>query len=42
MAMVNVQTGNTNLGGRLRAVDLLIKVACFVKKENNVFNIKMS
>ncbi len=34
--------GNTNYGGRLSTVDLLIKVACFVKKENNIFNIKMS
>jgi hypothetical protein len=36
------QSGNTNRGGRLSTVDLLIKVACFVKKENNTFNIKMS
>jgi hypothetical protein len=28
-------------GGKLRRVDLLIKVACFVK-ELNIFNIKMS
>ncbi len=34
--------GNTNGGGRLSTADLLIKVACFVKKENNIFNIKMS
>jgi hypothetical protein len=27
-------------GGRLSTVDLLIKVACFVKKENNKFRIK--
>ncbi len=26
------QPGNTNWGGRLSTVDLLIKVACFVKK----------
>jgi hypothetical protein len=31
---------NTNCEGRLSTVDLLIKVACFVKKENNIFNIK--
>jgi hypothetical protein len=30
------------LWGRLSTVGLLIKVACFVKKENNIFNIKMS
>jgi len=29
---------NTNWGGRLSAVDLLCKVACFMKKENNIFN----
>jgi len=35
--------GNTNWGGRLSTVDLFIKVACFVKKkENNIFNLKMS
>jgi hypothetical protein len=28
--------------GRLYTVDLLIKVACFVKRHNNIFNIKMS
>ncbi len=28
--------------GRLNTVDLLIKVACLVKKENNIFNIKIS
>ncbi len=34
---------NTNWGGRLSPVDLIIKVACFVKckkKENNIFDIK--
>jgi hypothetical protein len=30
------------LTGRLSTADLLIKVACFVKKENNIFNVKMS
>ncbi len=34
--------GNTNYGGRLSTIDLLIKVASFVRKENNIFNIKMS
>jgi hypothetical protein len=28
--------------GRLSTVDLLIKVACFVKKKNDIFNRKMS
>ncbi len=28
----NVKPGNTNCRGRLSTVDLLIKVACFVKK----------
>jgi hypothetical protein len=28
------------LKGRLSTVDLLIKVACFVTKVNNIFNIK--
>ncbi len=36
------QPGNTNLGVKLSTVDLLIKVARFVKRENNIFNIKMS
>ena len=30
------------LRGGLSSVDLLIKVACFVKKENIIFNLKMS
>jgi hypothetical protein len=34
--------GNTNSGGELSTVDLLIKVACLIKKENYIFNIKMS
>jgi hypothetical protein len=34
--------GNTKWGGRLNTVDLLIKVACFVKNVNNIFNIKRS
>jgi hypothetical protein len=32
--------GNANWGGRLSTVDLLIKVACFVKEVNNIFDIK--
>jgi hypothetical protein len=32
--------GNTNLGGRLSTIYLFIKVACFVKKVNNIFTIK--
>jgi hypothetical protein len=34
------ETGNTNLRGRLSTVDLN-KVACFGKKENNIFSLKM-
>jgi hypothetical protein len=34
------QLGNTNWGGRLSTLDLLIRVACFVKNLNNIFNIK--
>jgi hypothetical protein len=35
-----VKAGNTNLGGRLSTVDLLIKlVGRFIKKLNNIFNI---
>jgi hypothetical protein len=30
---IYVRAGNTNLSGRLRTVNLLIKEACFVKKE---------
>jgi len=37
-----IKPGNTNWGGRLSTVDLLIKVACFVKKVNNIFNVKRS
>jgi hypothetical protein len=29
-------------GGRLSTVGLFLKVACFVKEENNIFNSKMS
>ncbi len=43
-ACTGLTTGplNTNRGGRLSTVELLIKVACFVKKENNIFSMKMS
>jgi hypothetical protein len=34
------QQGIPTEGGRLNTVDLLIKVACFVKKENDIFNKK--
>ncbi len=37
-----VNPGNTNLRGKLSTVDLLIKVACFVTKVNDIFNIKRS
>jgi hypothetical protein len=37
-----VTAGNTNWGERLSTVDLLIKVTCFVKNVNNIFNIKRS
>jgi hypothetical protein len=37
-----VNSGNTNLEERLSTVDLLIMVACFVKKENDIFNLKIS
>ncbi len=35
-----MNAGNTNLRGRLSTVDLLIRINCFVKKVNNIFNIK--
>ncbi len=34
--------GNTNWGGKLSTIDLLIKEACFVKKENIIFTIKQA
>ncbi len=37
-----MESGNTKLWGRLSTVDLLIKVARFVKKGNNIFIITMS
>ncbi len=35
-----VDAGNTYLRGKLSTVDVLIKVACFVKKVYDIFNIK--
>jgi hypothetical protein len=32
--------GNTNLGARITTADLLIKVACFVKNVNKIFNVE--
>jgi len=40
LTLVKLQSGNTNWRGRLSTVNLLIKVACFVKKENTNFKIK--
>ena len=38
-----VEAGNTNLGGRLSTVDLLIKEgSLFCKKVNNILNIETS
>ncbi len=37
-----VTAGNTNRGGRLITVDLLIKVACFLNIVYNIFNTKRS
>jgi hypothetical protein len=37
-----VIAGNTNLRARLSTVDLLIRIAYFVKKVNNVFDFKSS
>jgi hypothetical protein len=34
-----VAAGNPNRRGRLSTVDLLVKVACFVTRVNNIFNI---
>ncbi len=36
------RAGNTNCGGMISTVDLLIKVACIVKNINNIFSIKRS
>ncbi len=38
--LILLHPGNTNWGGGLSPVDLLIKVACFVKNVNNIFNVK--
>jgi hypothetical protein len=35
-----LRSGKTNCRGRLRTVDLLIKVACLVITVNNIFNLK--
>ncbi len=40
--LLNPNSGNTNRVEKLSTVDPVIRVACFVKKENNIFNIKMS
>jgi len=32
--------GNANLGGRLLIIDLVIKIACCVKRISNIFTIK--
>jgi hypothetical protein len=42
MKPLALKPGSTNLGGRLSTVDLLIKLACFVKNVNKIFNLKMS
>ncbi len=39
---LSIIAGNTNCRGRLSTVDLLIMLACFCKKVNNVFDIKCS
>jgi hypothetical protein len=38
--ILNVRSENTSWGGRLSTVEPLIKVACFVKHLNKIFNIK--
>ncbi len=42
MLVTSAKAGNTNLRGRLSAVDLLFMVACIVRKVKNIFNIKSS
>jgi hypothetical protein len=37
-----LQQGMLTERGRLSTVDLLIKMACFVKKDTNTFNLKTS
>ncbi len=39
---VIAEEGNPNWRGRLITIYLLIKIACFVKKVNNIFSIKSS
>jgi len=39
-AEMTVEAGKTNCRGRLSTVDLLIGVACFVKKMNSISNEK--
>jgi hypothetical protein len=34
--------GSLTEGGRPSRDDLLVKIACFVKKGKNIFNLKMS
>jgi hypothetical protein len=41
-AQTDRRTREYELMGRLRTVDLLIKIARFVRKVNNILNIKMS
>ncbi len=36
----SIEAGNANREGRLGTIELLIKVACSVKKVNNVFILK--
>jgi hypothetical protein len=36
MHNIMLKVGNTNLGERLSTVDLLIKIACFVKNVNKL------
>jgi hypothetical protein len=42
LVVVMLNAGNSNRGGRLSTVDLLIKVAGFVKKVNVIFNLERS
>jgi hypothetical protein len=37
---MTIEQGILTDGARPSTVDVLIKVACYVKKENNIFNIK--
>jgi hypothetical protein len=40
--VTSAKAGNTNLRGRLSAVDLLFMVACIERKVKNIFNVKGS